>query len=96
MGVDVGGGGKVRMPKPLLNLLERYAVGKQEACAGVTKIVKAHLFETVTHKDFWKCRGRKLGFVSSAASMLKSANPIFCINFSLMKFYPLLYVENLL
>ena len=35
MGVDVRRGGKIRMPQPVLNLLEGYAVGKQERCAAM-------------------------------------------------------------
>ena len=35
MGVDICRGGKIRMPQPVLNLLERYAIGKQERGAGV-------------------------------------------------------------
>ena len=35
MGVDIRRGGKIRMPQPVLNLLERYAVGKQERCAAM-------------------------------------------------------------
>ena len=35
MGVDVRRGGKVAVPKPFLNLLERNAVGQQERSAGV-------------------------------------------------------------
>ena len=35
MGVNVCRGGKIRMPQPVLNLLERHAVGKQEGCAAV-------------------------------------------------------------
>ena len=35
MGVDVCRGGKVAVPQPFLNLLERYAVGKQERGAGM-------------------------------------------------------------
>ena len=35
MGVDIRRSGKIRMPQPVLNLLERYAVGKQEGGAAV-------------------------------------------------------------
>ncbi len=35
MGVDVRGGGKVAVAQPVLNLLQRYAVGEQKACAGM-------------------------------------------------------------
>ena len=42
MGVDVRRGRKVAVPQPLLNLLERYAVGQQERSTGVPQIVKPH------------------------------------------------------
>ena len=35
MGIDVGGRGKIAVPQPLLNLLERHVAGQQEAGAGV-------------------------------------------------------------
>ena len=35
MGVDVRRGGKIAMPQPVLNLLERYAVGEQEGGAAM-------------------------------------------------------------
>ena len=41
------------MPQPVLNLLERHAVGKQERCAAMPEIVEAHLFHAV---PLDKCR----------------------------------------
>ena len=35
MGIDIRRGGKIRMSQPALNLLERYAVGKQEGRAAI-------------------------------------------------------------
>lgn len=44
MGVDVGGSGKIAVSQPLLNLLERHAVGKEQTGATVAQIVEAHAF----------------------------------------------------
>lgn len=35
------------MPQPVLNLLERYTVGKQEGGAAMPEVVEAHLFHAV-------------------------------------------------
>ena len=35
------------MPQPVLNLLEGYAVGKQEGCAAMPEIVEAHFLHAV-------------------------------------------------
>ena len=48
MGINVGGGGKIRMSQPLLDLLQRYTVGKQQTCAGMAQIVKAEDEHTVS------------------------------------------------
>lgn len=44
------------MPQPVLNLLERHAIGKQEGCAAVPEIVEAHFLQAVPLDE-----GRKLG-----------------------------------
>ena len=55
MGVDVRRGGEVAMAQPLLNVLERHAVGQQQAGTAVTQIVKAHPAQAVALQKFWKC-----------------------------------------
>ena len=61
MGVDVRRGGKIRMPQPVLNLLEGYAVGKQERCAAMPEIVEAHLFHAVPLDECGELRGQVIG-----------------------------------
>ena len=41
MGVDVACGGNVAVSEPLLNILERHAVGIKQSRAGMAQIVKA-------------------------------------------------------
>lgn len=45
--VDVGGGGKIAVPQPLLNLLHGYAVGQQERSTAVPQVVEADVPESV-------------------------------------------------
>ena len=49
------------MPQPVLNLLERYAVGKQEGCAAMPEIVEVHLFLAVPLDEGRELRGQVIG-----------------------------------
>lgn len=61
MGVDVHRGGKVAVSQPLLNVLERHAVGQQHADTAKPQIVKAHPAQAVALQEFWECRGQIIG-----------------------------------
>ena len=43
MGINIGGRAEIRVTEPFLDLLQRHAVGQQQAGTAVTQIVKAHL-----------------------------------------------------
>ena len=47
MGVNIGGRAEIRVAEPLLDLLQRHAIGQQKAGAAVTQIMKPHLGHTV-------------------------------------------------
>ena len=49
------------MSQPVLNLLERHAVGKQEGCAAMPEIVEAHLFHAVPLDECGELRGQIVG-----------------------------------
>lgn len=61
MGVDVCRCGKIRVPQPVLNLLERHAVGEQEGGAAMPEIVEAHLFHAVPPDEGGKLGGQVIG-----------------------------------
>ena len=49
------------MPQSVLNLFQRYTVGKQEGCAAMPEIVEAHLFHAVPLDEGGKLRGQVIG-----------------------------------
>ena len=61
MSVDIRRSGKIRMPQPVLNLLERHAVCKQEECAAMPEIVEPHFLHAVPLDEGRKLRGQIIG-----------------------------------
>ena len=49
------------MPQPVLNLLKRYTVGKQEGGAAMPEIVEAHFFHAVPLDKGGELRGQIIG-----------------------------------
>jgi hypothetical protein len=47
MCVNISSYGEVAMPKPILNLFERYAVYEEQSGATMTKVVVAYALEAV-------------------------------------------------
>ena len=43
MGINIGGRAEIRVTEPFLDLLQRHAVGQQQAGAAMAKIMKTHL-----------------------------------------------------
>ena len=50
VGVDVACGGNVAVPEPLLNILQRHAVGIKQSRAGMAQIVEADLLQVMLLK----------------------------------------------
>ena len=69
----------VAVPKPVLNLLQRHAVGQQQAGAAVSEVVKAHPAQAVTLQEFWECRGQIIGPHPLAQLVHKYKSIIFVI-----------------
>ena len=60
MSIYICRGRKVTMSEPLLYLLHRYAIGKQQRSATVSEIVIAYMPQSVSFKQLWKCRSEIL------------------------------------
>ena len=43
MGIDISGRAEIRVAEPFLDLLQRHAVGQQQAGVAMAKIMKPHL-----------------------------------------------------
>ena len=67
------------MSQPVLNLLERHAVGKQEGGAAMPEIVEAHLFYAVPLDEGGKLRGQIIGPHPLAQLIYKYKTVVFVV-----------------
>ena len=58
VGIDIAGGADVAVTQPLLDVLERHAVGVEQAGAAVAQIVESDAPETVCFQESRKCLGQ--------------------------------------
>ena len=61
MSIDIAGGADVTMTEPLLNLLQAYSIGIEEAGAAVAKVVKTDALHLMRDQKIREMLAQKVG-----------------------------------
>ena len=74
MGIDIGGRAEIRVAEPFLDLLQRHAVGQQQAGTAMAKIMKPHsvVKEQPIHRYVKRKTGKGLSVVLHLFPHLKA------------------------